>query len=126
MARIALRIGVLALFVMALLAGFGLVLASIVAGLAPMTGLAAALAIAGGGLLVVAALLVLLAGKLARAERQRRSARDTMVGLVDLILILAPRRSLHRIEAGISAAVGLAALVALLVHPPRDRNDTRD
>jgi hypothetical protein len=126
MARIALRIGVLALFVMALLAGFGLVLASIVAGLAPMTGLAAALAIAGGGLLVVAALLVLLAGKLARAERQRRSARDTMVGLVDLILILAPGRSLHRIEAGISAAVGLAALVALLVHPPRDRNDTRD
>lgn len=126
MGRIAVQIGVLALFLMALLAGFGLVLASTVAGLAPMTGLAAALAIAGGGVLVVAALLALLAGKLTRAERRRRSARDTMVGLVDLILVLMPQRNLYRIEAGISAAVGLAALVALLVHPPRDRNDTRD
>ncbi len=126
MALIALQIGIALMVLMASLAGFGLVLASIVVGLAPMTGLAAALAIAGGGVLVVAALLVLLAGKLARAERQRRRAQDIMVGLVDLILVLVPRRSLHRVEAGISAAVGLAALVALLVHPPRDRNDTRD
>lgn len=126
MARIAVQIGIALMVLMAILVGFGLVLASIVAGLAPMTGLAVALAIAGGGILVVAALLVLLSARLAQAERRRRSARNTMVGLVDLILVLTPRRNLHRIEAGISAAVGLAALVALLVHPPRDRNDTRD
>lgn len=111
---------------MAVLAGFGLLLASLVTWLQPITGLAAALAIAGVGLLVIAMLLALLSARLARTERRRRPARDTMVGLIDLILVLVPRRNLHRIEAGISAAVGLATLVALLVHPPGDRKDTRD
>lgn len=126
MARIAVQIGIAVMVLTAILAGFGLLLASIVAGLVPMTGLAAALAIAGAGVLVAAMLLALLSARLARAERRRRSARDTMVGLVDLILVLTPRRNQHRIEAGISAAVGLAALVALLLHPPGDRNTTRD
>ena len=122
-ARVALQIGVLLLALTSILVGLGLIVASFVAWLVPLTGLAGALAIAGAGFVVVALLLALLLGALAAAERRRRKRRDALVRLAERFLVLVPRQNLQRIEAGIVAALGLAALVALLLHPADGRKD---
>lgn len=123
MARIAAQIGALILILSSVLTASVLLVAALVAWLEPMTGLAAALAIAAAGFLFVALLLGLVLGAMVRAEKRRRRGMDAIIGLAELALALIPRRHLQRLEAGVAAGVGLAALVAILLRPVEDKDE---
>lgn len=123
MARIILQLGVAVLILIAVTVSLGLLIAALVAWLEPLVGLAGALGLAGGGFLMIALALALVLRAQARAAERRRQSREAVFGLVELALILLPRRHLARLEAGLAAGVGLAALVAVLLRPEADGAD---
>jgi hypothetical protein len=113
----------LALFLV--LVAFFLLVAGVVAWLEPMVGLAGALGLTALGFLIVAAGLVWWVRVQARKARQRRRAQADLIGLVELALLLVPRKHMRRLVAGVTAGAGLATLVAALLRPAgkADPND---
>lgn len=124
MAGIALQIAGAAMLVLLGATALGLIVAALVVWLAPLTGTAGALGLAGLGLAALALATMLGLRQRARAARRQLGSMQAVVGLAELALRLLPRDRLHRIEAGSAAIAGLAALIFLLFDAPPDRAST--
>lgn len=123
MAGLGVRIALVSLLLIAGVTGIGLLVGALVALIEPLVGMAGALAIVGLGHFLLAFLILLRLGALARAARGRRDAAASMVGLAELVLRLLPRTQLLRLRAGLAAGVGLAALIVLILRPESDREN---
>lgn len=116
-ASVLVQIALIILLLLATVVALGFLVAAFVVWLAPITGLAGALAITGGGFLVLGGAIALWARVLARRARRRRRSATTLFGLAELALLLLPKSQIRRLQAGVAAGMGLAALVTLLLHP---------
>ncbi len=123
MPMIAVQVGLLGLLLLVVLAGVGLLVASLVVFVAAYAGLPGALALAGLGMFLVAMALALMLRRQARATRSRRSALASTAALAKLALLLLPRTFHRQLEVGVAAGLATAALVALLVQPDRGSDD---
>lgn len=128
-ASIVRKLGLLALLLIATAVAAGFLVAALVVWLASVLGVAAALAITGAGFLAVAFGLAQVLRLQARAASRRRKSQAAISGLVELVLILMPRRNLQRLEVGVAAGIGLAALLALLLRSadgPQEQHSGRE
>ncbi|MBC2836895.1 hypothetical protein [Paragemmobacter straminiformis] len=103
------------LIVLAVLGGGGLAVAAAVAWLQPVAGLGGALALTAGGLFAVALVLALVLRSVLRKARRRRNALAPMIGMVEVILAVMPRRRVMQLEATLAAGMAIGTVLLHLL-----------
>lgn len=115
MARMGLGVVLSVLILLAVAGGGVLLLAAAVVGLQPVVGLAGALALTGGGLFGLALVLGLVLQSVLRRARDRRRALAPVVGLVEVLLAVLPRKRVVQLEATVAAGVAVGTILLHLL-----------